>query len=241
MKGKKVFKIDKSPTKKFIESFRDDFEEFNINKMLQWNSKNVLMYTRYVHKNFEDPPVLMNIMMMDRQLQKLEENYKTIRRIRDDEKVFSEMIQYLRRNFVLISKESNDEIKRINPESAARSRTKPTQMSQFSTKPNEENTISKFNHQVKNLEDMRKSAQEGPTASTMERKMSKVKNDEFIQKIDLMSGRKDQTQNAKSQITKEISTDSLPALKVQKVPLLKWQPKDSGRKDGIGGDEPVYG
>jgi len=66
MKGKKVFKIDKSPTKKFIESFRDDFEEFNINKMLQWDSKNVLMYTRYVHKNFEDPSVLMNIMMMDR-------------------------------------------------------------------------------------------------------------------------------------------------------------------------------
>ena len=38
-------------------------QEFNINKMLQWDSKNALMYTRYVHKNFEDPPVLMNIMM----------------------------------------------------------------------------------------------------------------------------------------------------------------------------------
>lgn len=66
MKGKKVFKVDKSPIKKFIESFRDDFEEFNINKMLQWDSKNVLMYTKFVHKHFEDPQVLMNIMIMDR-------------------------------------------------------------------------------------------------------------------------------------------------------------------------------
>jgi hypothetical protein len=176
MKGKKVFKINKSPTKKFIESFRDDFEEFNINKMLHWDSKNVLMYTRYVHKNFEDPPVLMNIMMMDRQLQKLEENYKTIRGIRDDEKVFSEMIQYLRKNFVLISKESNDEIKRINPESAARSRVKLNSVTQFSTKTNEETGTNKFisNNRVKNLEDMRRSAQEGGIATL------KRRNDEFI-------------------------------------------------------------
>ena len=165
MKGKKVFKIDKSPTKKFIESFSDDFEEFNINKMLQWDAKNVLMYTRYVHKNFEDPSVLMNIMMMDRQLQKLEENYKTISSIRDDEKIFSEMMHYLKGNFVLISKESNDEIKRINPESAARSRVKLSSVGQYSsTKSNEEYApnhvvAAKFN-KVKNLEDMRKSAQD---------------------------------------------------------------------------------
>jgi len=75
---------------------------------------------------------------------------------------------------VLISKESNDEIKRINPESAARSRAKLTSVTQFSTKLNEENGKSKFNNGVKNLEDMRISAQEGTIASL------KRRNDEFI-------------------------------------------------------------
>lgn len=82
---------------------------------------------------------------------------------------------------------------------------------------------------------MRKSAQDGTIASM------KRRNDEFIQKIDLMSSHKDQTQNTTPWIGKETSTDSLPALKVQKIPLLKWQQKDSGKKDEIGEDEPVYG
>ena len=227
MKGKKVFKIGKSPTKKFIESFSDDYEEFNINKMLHWDAKNVLMYTRYVHKNFEDPPVLMNIMMMDRQLQKLEENYKTIASIRDDEKVFSEMMHYLKGNFVLISKESNDEIKRINPESASRSRAKPSSVTQYSsTKSNEEYCKPKFNNNgVKNLEDMRKSAQEGTVTSSNRR------NDE---KIETLSG----TRNSRM----GTSTDTLPALKVPKVPLLRWQLKDSAKKDELPVEiEGVYG
>jgi len=40
---------------------------------------------------------------------------------------------------------------------------------------------------------------------------------------------------------KETSTDTLPALKVPKVPLLRWQLKDSEKKDEIAEKEPVYG
>ena len=86
------------------------------------------------------------------------------------------MILYLRKNFVLISKESNDEIKRINPEFAARSRVKLTSAAQIlPEKPvNDKEKDNKFNKKVKNLEEMRKSAQEGTIASL------KRKNDEFI-------------------------------------------------------------
>ena len=42
-------------------------------------------------------------MTMDRQIQNLEDNYRLVRKIRDDDKVFNEIIQYLRKNFVLIS------------------------------------------------------------------------------------------------------------------------------------------
>ena len=75
---------------------------------------------------------------------------------------------------MLISKESNDEIKRINPESAARSRVKLGSVSQFANKPSEENSKGKFNSRVKNLEDMRKSAQDGALASL------KRRNEDFI-------------------------------------------------------------
>lgn len=46
---------------------------------------------------------MLNIMTMDRQIQNLEDNYRLVRKIRDDDKVFNEIIQYLRKNFVLIS------------------------------------------------------------------------------------------------------------------------------------------
>jgi hypothetical protein len=74
------------------------------------------------------------------------------------------MLTYLKGNFVLISKESNDEIKRINPGPVSRSRVKLTSVTQFSTKSNEEygkgqfNTNNGNNGKVKNLDDMRKSA-----------------------------------------------------------------------------------
>jgi hypothetical protein len=46
---------------------------------------------------------MLNIMTMDRQIQNLEDNYRLVRKIRDDDKVFNEVIEYLRKNFVLIS------------------------------------------------------------------------------------------------------------------------------------------
>jgi hypothetical protein len=104
LKGKKQYNISKSPTKKFIEeNFHDQNEEFNINKTLRWDSYNTRLYSLYASKQFEECEVMLNIMTMDRQIQNLEDNYRLVRKIRDDDKVFNEIIHYLRKNFVLIS------------------------------------------------------------------------------------------------------------------------------------------
>ena len=58
----------------------------------------------YARENFDEPAVMINIMIMDRQLQNLNDNYKLVRSIRDDEKLFNEMINYLQNNFVAVSK-----------------------------------------------------------------------------------------------------------------------------------------
>ena len=104
LKGKQHYHISKSPTKKFIEEhFHDLSEEFNINKILTWDQYNTRLYSMYVQKEFEAADVMMNIMTMDKQIQNLEDNYRIVRKIRDDEKMFNEMLSYLKRNFVLIS------------------------------------------------------------------------------------------------------------------------------------------
>jgi hypothetical protein len=57
-----------------------------------------------------------------------------------------------------------------------------------------------------------------------------------------MSSHKEQIRNENttrlhSRIVKESSTDSLPALKVQRVPLLKWQLKDPKAASKIEGND----
>ena len=52
---------------------------------------------------------------MDRQIQNLEDNYKFVRKIRDDENMFHKVIEFLMKNFVLITKKADTEIKKIDP------------------------------------------------------------------------------------------------------------------------------
>lgn len=42
--------------------------EFNINKVLEWNSENMRKYKHYVSDKFENKEVMMNLMLLDKQL-----------------------------------------------------------------------------------------------------------------------------------------------------------------------------
>ena len=47
-------------------------------------------------KNFEEPQIMFNMMIYDKQIQELQNNYKLIRKIRDNENLFNVMIKKLK-------------------------------------------------------------------------------------------------------------------------------------------------
>ena len=57
-----------SPTRKLIVQYENRMGEFNINKTLDWNSDNMKKYKTYVNEKFQNKEVLMNLMLLDKQL-----------------------------------------------------------------------------------------------------------------------------------------------------------------------------
>ena len=60
-------------------------------------------YKIHIEK-YENSDVLLNLMLLDKQIQDLEHNYKMVRGIRDKEKDFSQLVDYLKDNFSVIHK-----------------------------------------------------------------------------------------------------------------------------------------
>lgn len=99
-----IYKRVKSPTKKLIEQFEDRIHEFDINRVLEWNSENIRKYKIFIER-FENSAVLLNIMLLDKQIQDLQHNYKLIRTIRDKERDFNKLSEFLKDNFNIINKQ----------------------------------------------------------------------------------------------------------------------------------------
>lgn len=60
-----MYKRIESPTKKLIEQFEDRIHEFDINRVLEWNSENIRKYKIFIER-FENSAVLLNIMLLDK-------------------------------------------------------------------------------------------------------------------------------------------------------------------------------
>lgn len=72
-----------SPTKKLIKEMEERMHPFDINRIWKWNTENIRKYKLYVEK-FENKPVMINLMLLDKQLQDLVDNHQKIRQIRDN-------------------------------------------------------------------------------------------------------------------------------------------------------------
>ena len=84
---------------------------FNINKVQEWNAENMRKYKIFVNEKFENTEVLMNLMLLDKQLQDLKSNYLLIRAIRDTETDFNKMVDDLKKSFKVIHKKYDNMIK----------------------------------------------------------------------------------------------------------------------------------
>ena len=60
-------------------------------------------YKIHIEK-YENSDILLNLMLLDKQIQDLEHNYKMVRGIRDKEKDFSQLVDHLKDNFSVIHK-----------------------------------------------------------------------------------------------------------------------------------------
>lgn len=56
---------------------------------------------------------MIQIMKMDVRLQNAEDYYQFIKRIRGDEKVFQEMVRYLKANYSLVERSAKEDIEQI--------------------------------------------------------------------------------------------------------------------------------
>lgn len=77
-----------SPIKDVIASYNlhaENLNEFDIAKVLDWDSNNMKQYKQYIRR-FDNYNVLLNLMHLDKQLQDLRSNYKYFRNIRESQK-----------------------------------------------------------------------------------------------------------------------------------------------------------
>ena len=58
MVGKKDYKIQCSPVRKYIQEVTDRIHEFNIFKVWRWNPENVRKFNNFIVKKFENYEVL---------------------------------------------------------------------------------------------------------------------------------------------------------------------------------------
>ena len=88
MKGK--YRLEKSPTKQFIEEIDGRIHEFDVNKIWEWNPENMRKFKSYVTR-FPNHKVIYNIMLLDKQYQDLISNHKLIMFVRNNEKKFEKL------------------------------------------------------------------------------------------------------------------------------------------------------
>ena len=93
---KKEFNVSISPIRKYIQETEAKMTAFDINQIVEWTNDNVRRYKQMIAKNFEEPQIMFNMMMYDKQIQELQNNYKLIRKIRDNENLFNVMINKLK-------------------------------------------------------------------------------------------------------------------------------------------------
>lgn len=84
---------------KYIKSIDEKLIKFDINRITEWTQENVRKFKQYIVENFTDYQVMFNFMVYDRQLQELQQNYKLIRSIRDNEQMLTSLMATLKTNF----------------------------------------------------------------------------------------------------------------------------------------------
>ena len=102
-----------SPTRRLIRDFEDRICEFDINKVLEWNAENIRKYKVYIER-FSNPDVMLNLMLLDKQLQDLKSNYKLVREMRDSDTDFYKLVDSLKVNYEIINKRHDRQMRRIN-------------------------------------------------------------------------------------------------------------------------------
>lgn len=71
-----------SPTRKFIAPVAyETINEFDLDQVLEWNVETIRRYKMYIRR-FENQAVLLNLLLLDKQLQDLRNNYDHYRTIR---------------------------------------------------------------------------------------------------------------------------------------------------------------
>lgn len=94
LKFREKYNVEISPTKQYIKEVENRIHEFDINRIWEWNPENMRKFRSFVRR-FENYECIYNIMLLDKQYQDLQSNYKLIRFIRDKEKNFEALVQKL--------------------------------------------------------------------------------------------------------------------------------------------------
>ena len=72
---------------------------------------------------------MIQVMKMDVRLQNAEDYYQFIKRIRGDEKVFQEMVRYLKTNYTLVARSAKEDVEEIEGKGELRHKQRASQVS----------------------------------------------------------------------------------------------------------------